>query len=149
EHLPEFQADVPPAEDEQVLGQLADLHQAGVVQIGNGVEAFQPRYDRPRAGVDEDPLALQDAIADADAPGPQEAGLAAVKVQVRSAVLLALLAGAELGDDPIFAVDDLAQVHADFAGPHTPAAGVAGVVGHLGAGDHRLGRGTAGVDAGA
>jgi hypothetical protein len=72
-----------------------------------------------------------------------------VLMKMRSLRHLALLAGTELADDLVLAGDDAGQVNAHGAGTHAPFAGVAGVVGHLGAGDHGLGRRASGVDAGA
>jgi hypothetical protein len=58
EHLPELQADVPAAEDEQVVRHFGQLHHAGVVQEVDPVEPFQARDVRPGAGVNKDALAF-------------------------------------------------------------------------------------------
>src|SRR5262249_13302400 len=96
EHLPELQADVPAAQDEQVLRQLSQLEDALVGQVADPVEPRDGWDGWPGAGVDEDALALQLLLADAEAVRPDEARVPAEKVQVRVLLHLALHPGAPL-----------------------------------------------------
>ena len=64
EHLAKLQADVTPAQHEQVFRQFAQLHDAGVGQVIDRLEARQTGDVRVRSGVDEDSLALKLFIPD-------------------------------------------------------------------------------------
>jgi hypothetical protein len=70
-------------------------------------------------------------------------------MQILAAIHLVLLAGAEPLHDLVFQGNDPGQIDAHFRRSNPPTGGVAGVVGHLGAHDHRLRRCAARVDAGA
>ena len=63
EHLAKLQADVTTAQHEQVFRHFAQLHDAGVGQVIDRLEARQVGDVRARSGVDEDSLALEQLIA--------------------------------------------------------------------------------------
>ncbi len=58
-HLPELQADVPAAEDQQVLRQFGQFQDSGVRQVIDLVKSLDLRDIRPSAGIDEDAIAFQ------------------------------------------------------------------------------------------
>src|SRR5581483_1795912 len=82
-------------------------------------------------------------------PGAGEAGLAGDQLEVLGRAESALVAAAEALDDVALALADAGHVDLDPAGVDAVVGGAAGEVGDAAAGDHRLGRGAALVDAGA
>jgi hypothetical protein len=149
EHLAELKPDVAAADDDEVLGELAQLHQAGVGEIAGLLQPFNLGNQWARAGVDEDPLAFDNVIAHLQRVRAGEACMVKVELQCRPFGHVILLPGAERRDDLLLAFDHSGQVHADIRSAHAPARPVARVESHLCRGHHRLGRRAAGVDAGA
>ena len=94
EHLSELQANIPTAENEQVLGHFGQPHNAGVVQVVNLPEPFQVRHSRPGPGVNEDAFAFEQFLPGADLVRADEPGLSPVKVQGLSLLDFSLLSGA-------------------------------------------------------
>src|SRR5438132_683680 len=114
-----------------MLGYLAQLHDAGVGQVGDPVKARDRRARRPRTRVNKDALAFQDLVGNTHAMRAVEAGVAAVQMQVLALLDLLFQSGAPFTDNLILAGHDEGQVNLDGAGPDSPAAGVARVVRHL------------------
>src|SRR5208282_2410253 len=108
-------ANIPTAENEQVLGHFGQPHNAGVVQVVNLPEPFQVRHNRPGPGVNEDAFALEYFLPGADLVRADEPGPSAVKVQGLSLLDFSLLSGARLVNDPVLASDDLGQVYAHLS----------------------------------
>src|SRR5262245_54802215 len=89
EHLPELQADVSAAEDEQVFVQFGQPHDAGIIEVVDRTESFHLRDVRPSAGINEDALALQNFFTNAHLMRPDEPSVPAVKAQRFSVIDLA------------------------------------------------------------
>ena len=151
EHLAELQPDVAAAKDDQVLGDLVELHDRGRVEHRDVARAVDRQRPGPGARVDDDHRR-------ADRPGaavgegdlerlrPGEVGLALDQVKP----LLRETAGVVLpraADHRPLALAHRRQVDRDRAGPHPVLGAAARQVGEARAGDHGLGRGAPGVDA--
>src|SRR5262249_32724676 len=75
--LPELEADVAAADDDEVRRQLVQRQEARVVEVR---DALHPGHFGPggtRADVDEDPLRAQHLVVDSDRVGPDEAAVPA------------------------------------------------------------------------
>jgi hypothetical protein len=69
-------------------------------------------------------------------------------MKVRPRIHFPLLAGAKLLHDPVFSSHNGGQIDRDVGGPDAPPGCIAGVMGYLCAGNHRLCRRAACIDAG-
>src|SRR5262249_23398566 len=141
-------ADVATADYDQVFGQFAEIHKAGVRQVAALRKAGYLRNLGTRSGVNEHSLAFENIPADLKAMGVKEASVLTIKAEVLAALGHTLfLSAAKALHHFIFAVHHLAQVQLDAAAMHTPLRAKTGVVSHLRAGHHGLGRRAALVDA--
>ena len=86
EHLTQLERHVRGAEDHQVLGELGELEQAGVVEPRDGGKAGDVGHPRPRSHVQVDALAREALVADLDRAGADERGPAAEQGDVRLAL---------------------------------------------------------------
>jgi len=93
-------------------------------------------------------VAVASVGADRDGPETGETRLALEQVEPRRLLDALLAAGAEVGDDLPFPLADSAHVDGNLAGADPVIGRPANQIGHPGARHHRLGRGTALVDAG-
>ena len=95
--LGELAADVAAAHDDEVRGQLRELHEPRVVEPGHALEAADRRRHRAAAHVQDHDLRAVPLAVDLDGPLADEPGLAADEPEVRAGVRdpLRLLAEAE------------------------------------------------------
>jgi hypothetical protein len=154
EHLGELQAHVATAEDQQVIWHLVQLHDGRRVQRADGVDPFDGYPAWPCPDVYKHALGTQlDRITvvepNLEFPGACKAGFAADQIQVLGVIEALLASAAEAVRDIALAPSHLDHVHVHGAVLDAVVGGAAVKVGYLRAGDHRLGRGTALVDAGA
>src|SRR5438105_8609706 len=76
-HLCKLAADVAAAEDGEVPGNLADLHDRAVVQPGDLLQSLDGRHGRPRSRVDHHHLGLVHLPRDLHPPFAHETGVSA------------------------------------------------------------------------
>src|SRR5262245_30020741 len=148
--LPELEADVAAADDDQVRRQLVERQEARVVEVRDALHPGHLGPGRARPDVDEDPLRAQHLAVDCDRVGPDEAAVPAQEADVL--VLLEALRHrlARPARDRAHALLDAPHVHAHRFVQHDAVLGRAPRHGgHLGARDQRLGRDAPRVDAGA
>src|ERR1700756_1942048 len=93
EHLPKLESDVSAAQHQQVLGEFGQLQDAGVGEVIDRVESGQGRNSRTRAGIDEDALALEHVVPNANLVWTHEPRFAAIQAQSLPRVIAALLPG--------------------------------------------------------
>ena len=155
EHLAELDADVAAAEDQEVIGDLVELHEGGVRVVRDVAEAVDRWDGGARADVDDDGGGGQVALpavveVDADLVGCGEAGGAHEEVERLDLPEAGLGAVTERFHDVAFALAHAFQVDGDaaVAGADAVFCGAPCDVGDAGAGDHGLGRGATLVDAG-
>src|SRR5262249_40626546 len=111
------------------------------------VESWNRDDARPRAGVNENLLALEPLAVDLDLVWANEAAVGTIERKVRAAVDLVLLAAPERFYDLILAGHDRCHVHFDLARMDAELRRDSRVVCDPCTGDHRLGRRAAIVDA--
>ena len=149
-HLGKFEADIAAADDHQMPRQKIDRHHRGVGQIGNLVETGHRRHRRAAADIDEDPLGPQPLAADFDLARRQEPRMAAMQFAVRVCFERGGQTISELRHHRVLARLDPFHIDRDPAGDRDPVfGGMAREVGGIGARHQGLGRGAAGIDAGA
>ena len=128
-------------------------HDRGRIERRHLIEAGHWRPARSITGVDEhvptggQPPASGGVQVHLDRHGPAEASLAKDQFDAIGALDAALSAVAEAIHNIAFPLPYARHVHADRACPDTVVGRAAREVGHPGAGDHRLGRRAAHVDA--
>src|SRR5205807_4954399 len=151
EHLPELEPDVAAAHDQEVLGNLAQIHDRRRVQGGNAVEAGHRGLGRPGPRVNEDEVGGESPDAAVVQPdlqrlGPAEDRLPHDQVDARGAQD-PLPAAAPPPDDRPLPLADPGLVDTDGTGAHPVVASPPGQIGDAGARHHRLRGGAALVDA--
>jgi len=148
EHLRELAPDVAATEDDEVRGELPQLHDAVVVEPRDRRDAFDPRRVGATPDVDHDDVSTVARPRDLDlaiADEPGVVGDEAEPVAGRGEPPLEPLAPA--ADDGVLARHDGGEVHADGVGVDAEPPGRARDVRRPRARDHRLGRRAAVVDA--
>ena len=132
-----------------MLGQEVDVHHARVRQIRDDVETLDRRGRRAPADIDEDRVGLEDLVADTHRPRPLEPSVTHIDRAVRHAAQPALDALVRAPHDGVLARLDPLHVDPNRALQHyAEVSRAARDMGRLGAGDERLGRDAAGIDAG-
>ena len=150
EHLAELEADVAPADDDEVLGQDAQVHHRAVREKRGAIDAGQFRDRGTTADVDEDAVGAEEGLTNRDLPCRAEAGVAPEHVALLEALQHLLEALSRLGGDCVLAGLDARDVHTDPAiDGHTIVSGAARKMGCIGTGDHGLRRDAACIHAGA
>src|SRR5438067_1310613 len=147
EHLRELAADVAPAEDHEVRGKLAELHQRTVVQPGHARKSVDGRLYAPRAGVDDDGRRGVDLACHFDAAEADESSMTANEHD--AGLLHAILDPLPpLADDRVLAIDHGGEVDPHFASVNAQPARRPGDMRGARARHHRFRRRAADVDAG-
>ena len=149
EHLGELEPDIAAADDDEMAGQGVELEQGGVGQRLDLIDAGKVGHDRPAADVDEESVRPR---ARRRRPQPWSAKRSGAWPVDDRAVRHALEPGFEMRarvpDDLVLSRHDGGEIDADRAGADAVIAGAPRHMGGIGAGDERLGRRAAGVDAG-
>ena len=149
-HLRELEADVAAADDDQMLGHAVERQHRRVGEERHVVDARHVGHERAAADVDEDARRGQQLVADADGVRALEPGVPLDDRAAGHAAQPFLDAGRARWRDGVGARLDLGHVDPDAAvEDDAVVGGAAREVRGIGAGDQRLGRHAAGVDAGA
>ena len=149
-HLPELQADVASADDDQVLREEVHLHHGGIGQVGHALEAGHGRDECSRPHVDEDFVRLQPFRTYTERVGTFEARVALVHHAVLHVLEPAFHTLVGPRHHTVFARFDLLHVHGDGATDHHAKVGTPpGHVRSAGAGHQGLRGNAAGIDTGA
>src|SRR6267378_6129741 len=129
-HLSKFEADVAAAEDQEMFGNGGEPHNGFVGEIGHGFEAENQWDIRAATGVDENPFAFEEILADFELMRGDKTRVAAMKAKFGAFVYLFLLAATETQDDFVFLSDNFGEINADVRRADAPARGVSRVVGN-------------------
>src|SRR6185436_9159340 len=150
EHLGELEADVAPADHDQVLRHEVDVHQRLVGEVGDFVDPFQLRHQRPAADVEEDFFGLKDVPVDLNRGSVLEARMTLDHARALQPAHPLLQGAARTGDDLVLARFDPLHIHSGFS-THRYAVlgGSLGKARGVGARHHGLGGRAAIVHAGA
>src|SRR5277367_6573925 len=103
EHLPELEADISAAENQQMLWNFRDFHERFVSEVADVFDPLQLRNFGARAGIDEDSLAFEHVAAHLNFVRREKLGLAAEHMEIAPGVHLLLVATAKLMDHCILA----------------------------------------------
>src|SRR5437870_9746653 len=147
EHLPEFEADVAAAKNEQVLGNRGKLEDGFVGEKRHFAQSWNRRNVRAAAGVKENLFAFDDFFPDLNLMGCNKPRSSSIKAKILALIYAPLLAAAKAQHDLISLRHDFGQVHGDFRDLHSPARCVSCVMRNLRAVHHGLRRGASHVDA--
>jgi len=148
--LPEFEPDIAAAYDDQMPRQKIDLHHRRMGQIGDLLNARHRRHQRSPADIDENALGPKPLGPDLDLARRDKPGMTAVEGAVVSVFQCCGQTVSRLLDDGVLARFDSLHVDADVAGDRDAEFGRAtGDPRGRGARHQCLGRGAAGIDAGA
>ena len=139
-------ADITAAKDDEVLRQRVEVQDALLVQIRQVAQAGDVGHDADGAGVDVDAVGLHHLAANADVMRVLEDGVVAQNLDVAALEAL-LVALAHAAGDGAGAFQHLLEVDRHFAGVDAVVGAAARLVRHLRAGDDRLARRAAVVDA--
>ena len=149
-HLSELKTDITRAQNQKVLRDLQQIHDAGVGKVPDLIEPFDHWDGRTGPRIDKDPITLQLLSIDVDFVWADEATFPAIKTDVFCAFLeFVFQVGSPIIHVPIFPRYDLGDVDPRPARMYAPFRAVSSIVRHLRRGDHGLGRRASGVDAGA
>jgi hypothetical protein len=117
-HLRELEPDVAAAHDDEVPRQEVDVHDRAVRPVADRVETPHRGGGRATADVHEDPIGLEEVVADTHRSGRLEARMAAVDGDAGLAQP-PLDAVAILGDDRVLARLHAHHVDRNIAGHHS------------------------------
>ena len=149
-HLAEFEADKATADNDEMARQKVDVHHRRIRQVGHFVYAGHRRHQRPAADIDKDPFSPQPLAGDFHLLRRCEPGMATVE---RDVCGVFEGRGAPVScrrDNRILAGFNPPHVDADITSDHhTILGGAPRDPRGIGAHYHGLGRGAAGIDAGA
>ena len=149
-HLGEFEPDVAAADDHEMLGHPVERKDRAVGQVGHLTDARHVGHGGAAADVDEDARCAQPLFADPDRVRPLKTGMALDDRAAGHAAQPLLDAGAGVGGDGVG--PRLHARHVDLDGTIEDDAILATATSEMrriGAGDQRLRRRAAGIDAGA
>jgi hypothetical protein len=148
EHLCELAADIAPADHDQVFGKFGEIQQRPRREVRDVGEPVDPWQSRPGPGDQKDSVSLQLGLLH---PQPAPADKTACgRVEVQGVGLFDRTVGAvtDRGDDLVLARHNRRQIHLGCVGSHTELRGPPDLMGHIGGGDHRLGRDAPAIQAG-
>ena len=148
-HLREFKTDIAAADDDQMLGEPVESEHRGVGQIRRLVDAGEGGHGGASANIDEDSRRGQSFLADGHRIRRHKTRVTADDRATLHAAEPIFDPGASFRGNGIRPRLHACHVDAGWRIQHDPVIGGApGEVGGIGAGDERLGRHAAGVDAG-
>src|ERR1051325_104592 len=120
-HLSKLQAEVPTAENEQVLGNLGELHDRFVVEEGHFPQARNRWNTRAPARVNENLLTLDDLVANLKLIRCRKSRPASIKAKILALVHPPLLAATKAQHNFVFLSNDFCEIHADGSDIDAPA----------------------------
>ena len=82
-HLPEFEADIAPADNDEMVRQKIDVHHRRIRQVWRFLDAGHRRRRRPAADVDKNPGSAEPLAGDFHGLRRHEASVAAIERDVR------------------------------------------------------------------
>src|SRR5216684_203076 len=147
-HLAELASDIAAAQHHQMARQVAQLHDAPVVEPGNALDSANRRNRRAGADIDHHDLrsVLFAVYLDLAFPGESRRPVNELDALPTDAETL-FHAFSPAADDRIFSVDDCGQIDSYTSGLHPQAFGRPRDVRRACAGDHRFGRGASRIGA--
>src|SRR5277367_813973 len=148
-HLGELERDVAPADDDEMFGHGVEFEDRDVGEEVDILEAGNLGHHRTATDVEENPLGLQDLIADAQRVRVLESGMPPNDGAAVHSVQPVFDALAVVQHDLVFARLDFRHVHAHRSGPDTKVGAATGQVRGVCAGHQCLGRDASVVDTGA
>src|ERR1700676_2014424 len=153
EHLPEFQGDVAPSQNDQMIRHGAQFHDGTAVEERQVLQAVKSRHGRPRTSIDEDSLAGQYALAAVLEPnehglGAGETGCAENQLQICRLFKPCLTAIAKAVHDVALAPPDAFHIDVDVSCVNAIAGASPREIRDAGACDHGFRRRATFIDAG-
>src|SRR5579884_891397 len=127
--------------------QFRQFQHAGIRQVRYGIDARNARNGRAYAGINKDTAGLEHLAVHLELFESREARVPAYKIGLAGLIDALLPAGTHRTDDFVLALQNSRQVHANIAGVHAPALGIACIMSDLRARDQSLCRSAPGVNA--
>ena len=147
EHLPELEADVAAADDDEVAREEVHVHHRAVGEEWHLIDARHGRHAARPPTLMKMRSAVEPFGADADLVRALEPGVALIHRAALVAAQTLFDAGTRRARDRVLARLDALHVHRHRADAHAELGAAAGECGGICAGHHRLRRNAAGVDA--
>src|SRR4029077_4712704 len=138
EHLTELEPDVSSPENDQMLGQILQLHHAFIRENAGRVESRNFGDDRAATRVDENLFGFEKSFAQSNLVRTRELGLPLVEMYIRMQPDFLLHSAAETRDHVVFLRNDRWKISAHILGANTPARGIPRIVRDLPPRDHRF-----------
>src|SRR5579872_6351697 len=138
EHLSELEANVSPAQNNQMFGNHGQIHNILVRQIRHPSQSWNVGNAPAATGINEDFFGLQESLSHLNLVGGYKSGMAAVEMQIGTLLHLLFFSATKTVNNFILLVDNRLQVGAYVRCANAPTLRVSRVVGHLRAMDHGL-----------